>query len=235
MPDLHILRVFVGQSDVGGNPLGVFLDGPAIRPDERQRVAAELGFSETVFVDDAGRGEVRIFAPAVELDFAGHPMVGAAWLLAREREAVPTLRPPAGEVPVRAEGELTYVAGRPDWAPPFEFAQLASPEEVEGLVGPPGGQDLIGAWAWLDERAGLIRERVFADRLGVPEDEATGAAAVRLGAMLGRPLDVRQGRGSRILVRPRPDGMVEIGGRVSLDEVRRYSPAGLTSGPKSSS
>ena len=41
-------------------------------PERRQAVAADLGLSETVFVDDAERGEVRIFTPAVELDFAGH-------------------------------------------------------------------------------------------------------------------------------------------------------------------
>jgi predicted PhzF superfamily epimerase YddE/YHI9 len=49
-----------------------------------------------VFVDDAERGEMRIFTPAVELPFAGHPVVGTAWLLARERDAVPRCaRPPA--------------------------------------------------------------------------------------------------------------------------------------------
>jgi predicted PhzF superfamily epimerase YddE/YHI9 len=56
-------------------------------------------------------------------------------------------------------------------------------------------------------------------RIGVAEDEATGSAAVRLCARLGRELDIRQGRGSRIVARPRADGWVEIGGRSVLDEV----------------
>ena len=61
-------------------------------------MAADLGLSETVFVDDAERLELRIFTPAVELPFAGHPTVGTAWLLAAERGPVPSLRVPAGEL-----------------------------------------------------------------------------------------------------------------------------------------
>jgi predicted PhzF superfamily epimerase YddE/YHI9 len=86
---------------------------------------------------------------------------------------------------------------------------------------------LIAVWAWLDERAGLVRARVFGERIGIPEDEATGTAATKLGAGVGRALDIRQGRASRILANPRGDGSVEIGGRVELDEVCDYrAPAG---------
>ena len=222
MAELHVVRVFGGDDGSGGNPLGVFLGRGSVPPGERQGVAADLGFSETVFVDDADRGEIRVFTPAVEIPFAGHPMVGTAWLLERERGGVSTLRPPAGEVPVRVTGELTYAAGRPDWTPPFEFVELDSPAEVEALDGSPRSDVEIGMWAWIDEEAGVLRERVFAEPFGIPEDEATGAAAIALTARLGRPLDIRQGRGSRILTRPLDDGMVEIAGRVMLDEVHEY-------------
>jgi predicted PhzF superfamily epimerase YddE/YHI9 len=222
MPELHVLRVFCGEQGGGGNPLGVFLDGSGVRPENRQGIATELGFSETVFVDDAAGGEIRIFTPAVELGFAGHPVVGTAWLLAREHEAVAALRPPAGDVPVRADGGLTFAAGRPEWMPEFEFAQVASPREVEALDGPPEGHDAIGVWAWVDEGAGIVRERMFCPRYGIDEDEATGSAAITLSARLGRELEIRQGKGSEILARPLADGMVEIGGRVELDEVRTY-------------
>jgi predicted PhzF superfamily epimerase YddE/YHI9 len=221
MAGLHLLRVFCHGGE-GGNPLAVFLDGAEVPAGLRQRVAADLGLSETVFVDDAVRGEMRIFTPAVELEFAGHPTVGTAWLLARERGPVPALRPTAGEVAVRYEHELTFVAARPEWAPPFDHVKLDSPAEVEALEGPPGGGDVTAAWAWMDERAGLVRSRVFPVRYGIPEDEATGAAALRLCALLDRPIDIRQGRGSRILARPLGDGRVEIGGESSLDESREY-------------
>lgn len=223
MPELHVLRVFCGPDGGGGNPLGVFLDGPAVAAGDRQRIAAELGFAETVFVDDAHGGAVRIFTPGEELDFAGHPMVGTAWLLAREREPVDRLRPPAGEVPVRFDGELTFISGRPEWGPQWEFVQVDSPDEIDRLQGPPGERPLVGVWAWLDEERGVIRERVFAREIGIVEDEATGSAAARLGAILGRPLEIHQGKGSRISAHPLDDGMVEIGGRVELDEVRACS------------
>jgi predicted PhzF superfamily epimerase YddE/YHI9 len=218
MPQLQLLRVFCDEDGSGGNPLAVFADGAEVPPERRQAVAADLGLSETVFVDDRERGEVRIFTPAVELDFAGHPAVGAAWLL----EGVETLRTQAGDVPVTREDGAVFVAARPAWGPPFELEELGSPSEVDALGGPPEGHDLIAAWAWLDEAAGRVRARVFPVRIGIPEDEATGSAATRLAAQIGRPIDIRQGHGSRIRARPRADGRVEIGGLCVLDELRDY-------------
>jgi predicted PhzF superfamily epimerase YddE/YHI9 len=222
MAALHLLRVFCAGDGEGGNPLAVFLEGAEVPPARRQAVAADLGLSETVFVDHSGRGEMRIFTPTVELGFAGHPTVGTAWLLAHEHEGVPMLRPPAGEVGVRYERGDAFVTARPEWGPPFEHEQLGSAAEVEALRGPPGGHEAIGAWAWLDEPGGVVRARVFARDYGIFEDEATGAYAARLCARLGRELDIRQGRASRILVRPRGDGHVELGGRSELDERREY-------------
>jgi predicted PhzF superfamily epimerase YddE/YHI9 len=222
MAKLHVLRVFVGENGAGGNPLGVFLEGSEVPKSLRQRVAADLGFSETVFVEDPGRGELRIFTPETELPFAGHPLVGTAWLLASEGFEVSMLHPPAGEVPTRIEDGVTYISGKPEWAPPFEHIELDSPAEVEELTGPPDGHDLAGVWAWEDEGAGRVRVRVFAPRLGVEEDEATGAHAVRLAARLGRRITIRQGKGSLILAEPQPDGTVEIGGRTEFVEVREY-------------
>jgi predicted PhzF superfamily epimerase YddE/YHI9 len=219
---LHLLRVFCDDDESGGNPLAVFLDGVEVAPSARQAVAADLGLSETVFVDDAGRGELRIFTPTVELEFAGHPTVGTAWLLAAERDAVASLRVPAGDLRVRYEDGASFVAARPEWGPRFEWERLDSPAEVEALTGPPAGHDHLGVWAWADEAAGAVRARVFPLRYGIAEDEATGAAAVQLCARLGRELDIRQGRGSRIRVRPLDEGYVEVGGRSALDEVRGY-------------
>jgi predicted PhzF superfamily epimerase YddE/YHI9 len=227
VPDLHVLRVFCAPDGSGGNPLGVFLDGSAIAPGLRLHVAGDLGFSETVFVDDPVAGTIQIFTPGTELAFAGHPTVGTGWLLRHAGTPVQTLRPPAGEVAVRHDGELTAVTARSEWAPPFNHHQLGSPAEVDALDGPPGGDELGAAWAWEDEAAGRIRSRVFPIALGIEEDEATGAAAVRLCAQLGRPIEIRQGRGSIIAARPVGD-RIEIGGRVELDAVRAYDSGGGT-------
>jgi predicted PhzF superfamily epimerase YddE/YHI9 len=226
MPTLHVLKVFVGEDTgggpVGGNPLGVFLDGGDIPEEERQPVARELGFPETVFVEDRPSGALSIFTPTTELPFAGHPLVGTAWLLAREGNEVSALRPPAGEVPVRGAYGMTYITGRPEWAPPFEHVEYGSPGEVDSLEGPPPGLDQAGAWSWEDEAEGLVRVRVFVPELGISEDEATGAYAVRLCARLGREISIRQGVGSRIQARPLSDGSVEIGGRVRAVEERDF-------------
>lgn len=218
----HLLNVFTAEDGSFGNPLGVFLDGAAIAASERQRVAADLGYSETVFVDDPERGELRIFTPASELPLAGHPLVGTAWLLARERGACELLRPPAGEVPTWQDGEVRWICARPEWAPAMELRQLASPAEVEALDGPPEGLGFVDAWAWADEHAGAVRSRVFADAEGIPEDEATGAAAIVLTAALGRPLEIHQGEGSLLLGRLGPDATVEVGGRVRYVEELPY-------------
>ncbi|HEY8769542.1 MAG TPA: PhzF family phenazine biosynthesis protein [Thermoleophilaceae bacterium] len=220
MAAFHLLRVFCDEDGHGGNPLAVFLDGSEVPPERRQAVAAELGLSETAFVDDSERGELRIFTPAVELPFAGHPTVGTAWLLREQGREPSALQVPAGDLQVRYEGDAAFVTARPEWAPEFELEQLGSAAEVEALGGPPRGHDLIEAWAYSDEAAGVVRARVFPVRLGIEEDEATGAAAVRLCAALGRVLDIRQGRNSRLLARPLDDGRVEIGGRAVLDEIR---------------
>jgi predicted PhzF superfamily epimerase YddE/YHI9 len=220
---LHVLRVFCDEDGRRGNPLAVFLEGGEVAPGSRQAVATDLGLSETVFVDDAERGELRIFTPTVELPFAGHPTVGSAWLLAAERAPVRSLRVPAGELPVRYDDGATFVAARPERGPAFEWEQLDTPAAVEALGGPPGGHDHLGVWAWIDESVGAVRARVFPVRYGVAEDEATGSAAAVLCAALGRPLELRQGRGSLIHARPLDGGFVEIGGTCALDEVRDYA------------
>jgi predicted PhzF superfamily epimerase YddE/YHI9 len=221
--ELHVLRVFCDAEWSHGNPLGVFLDGDEVPEERRQEVAAELGFSETVFVDDATEGRMRIFTPGLELGFAGHPTVGTAWLLAKEREVVPVLRPPAGEVEVRTEGGLTFVAARPEWGPDWKFFQLRDALAVEEAPDLPDGADVGCIWAWIDEAEGTVRSRCFSHDDGVGEDEATGSAAICLAASLGRDIDIRQGRGSRLDARFLGEGRAEVGGRVVLDEVREFS------------
>jgi predicted PhzF superfamily epimerase YddE/YHI9 len=223
MPTLHVLRVFTAADGSHGNPLGVFLAGGDVPPDRRQEVAIDLGFSETVFVDDPAAAEIRIFAPDMEMPFAGHPCVGTAWLLAREAGEVPALRTPAGEILVRHEPELIWIAARPEWSPGFEYIELGTPAEVDAMTGLPDGLDLAYCWAWEDEAAGRVRARSFAGGAGIPEDEATGSAALALAARLGREIDVRQGEGSQLFARPRADGRAEVGGRALLDEVREYT------------
>jgi predicted PhzF superfamily epimerase YddE/YHI9 len=212
--EVRVPRVFCGPDGTYGNPLGVVMEGPLVIGDDRQALARHLGYSETVFVDDPAAGRIAIFTPEVELPFAGHPSVGTAWMLLGEGYAVEALRPPAGRVPVRADGELTWVAARPAWCPDWEIVEYGSPAEVDALGSVEG---FHYAWAWADEQAGIVRARCFVAEIGIEEDEATGSAALPLSAQLGRAIEVHQGQGSVIHARPIGGGMVEIGGRVVED------------------
>jgi trans-2,3-dihydro-3-hydroxyanthranilate isomerase len=72
-----------GDEPYQGNPLAVFPDAAGLTGDQMQTIAREMNLSETSFVMSA-EGEsydVRIFTPAEELPFAGHPTLGTAWVL----------------------------------------------------------------------------------------------------------------------------------------------------------
>ncbi len=100
--------------------------------------------------------------------------------------------------------------------------ELDDPDAVEALATAPPDERSWYPWAWQDRALGEIRSRYFAPLVGIAEDEATGAAAVVITAHLGRDLEIQQGRGSRLSTRLRPDGSVDLGGRVVLDATRPY-------------
>jgi trans-2,3-dihydro-3-hydroxyanthranilate isomerase len=81
----HLVDVFTDVA-FGGNPLAVFPDPGNISTERMQAIAKELNLSETTFVfppERGGSARVRIFTPAAELPFAGHPTLGTAFVLAR--------------------------------------------------------------------------------------------------------------------------------------------------------
>lgn len=84
----HTLDVFTDAA-FAGNPLAVVLDSAGLDAARMQAIAREFNLSETVFVRDAGdpvnTARLRIFTPAAELPFAGHPTIGAAALIAHLR------------------------------------------------------------------------------------------------------------------------------------------------------
>jgi trans-2,3-dihydro-3-hydroxyanthranilate isomerase len=109
-----IIDVFT-QTPLAGNPLAVFTEGESVPSRLMLSVARELGLSETLFVlpgDDEVDATVRIFTPHAELPFAGHPVLGAAFVVGEERQlATVRLRTSAGNVPItltREHGEIVY-------------------------------------------------------------------------------------------------------------------------------
>lgn len=100
-----------------GNPVAVFTDAQGLPAEVMQRTARELNLSETVFVlpaEDDGEADarIRIFTPALELPFAGHPVLGTAFVLGEQRDAATVrLRTGAGVIAValtRQDGRLGF-------------------------------------------------------------------------------------------------------------------------------
>ena len=225
MAELNVLNVFCNTYGDFGNPLGVVLDGPAIPDSRRQPLAAELGFSETVYIDDMATGRLQIFTPASELRLAGHPLVGAAWLIARQTgKEITELNPPAGPVPTWVEDGLVWIRGRGADGPPWRLHQVLDRASVDTMTEPPDpSQDADMFWAWTDQGKGQVRARVFASRYNVREDEACGSACLLLAHQIGRALIVHHGNGSLIHARPGPDGTAEIGGLVTQERIAQVT------------
>lgn len=141
-PRFFIVDVFTEQACCG-NPLAVVLCEQALAEDRMQALAAEFNFSETTFVAPRpgpdGAYRVRIFTPAREIAFAGHPILGTAWVLRRfaaeDRPAALLLKLPVGTVRVAVEAE----PGTPEtvWftAPASTLGPVHAPEAVASALG----------------------------------------------------------------------------------------------------
>lgn len=118
----------------GGNQLAVFLDPDGLVDADMQAIAREMNLAETTFIFPPTRADavarVKIFTPARELPFAGHPTVGTTWVLATrgrlpagQRQVV--LEEGIGPVPVRMEGDVSvpttvWMTHRdPEFGPPL--------------------------------------------------------------------------------------------------------------------
>ncbi len=236
---LHTLDVFTDRR-FSGNPLAVVMDADALTGAQMQDIARELNLSETVFVlksqNPAHSARIRIFTPAQELPFAGHPTIGTATLLAElrtplvngERDAIIVLEQAIGTVRIG-------VRLRDGQAP---FAEFDAPKLPEKINIPPSRDRIADALGLLPREIGFenhtpqclsagntfafvpvagmeaiararveqahwasvfpsstfngvylytrecvhsgsaFHARMFAPQLGVPEDPATGSAAV---------------------------------------------------------
>ena len=147
----HTLDVFTDRA-FGGNPLAVFPETSGLGERAMQRIARETNLSETVFLSPPrtpeGTRAVRIFTPAMEVPFAGHPTVGTAFFLA----ASGALDLEGGDVRVVLEEkvgpvvvEVRVEGGRPvstrltTAIPPEKRPALFPPEELARLLSLPEG------------------------------------------------------------------------------------------------
>ena len=293
-PTFHVVELSFSVVDVfavrryAGNQLAVFTDANLISASEMQAIANEIHFSETTFVTSReprlGGYDVRIFTPNEEVPFAGHPVLGTAFIIQQELIGEPVervmLNLKVGQVPV----DITYRRDIPDllWMQPkpAEFGRVLDPGMVAGGLNLRSG-DIHGGFPIQEVTTGLptlivplrtlealrrvrisrtvmdemmhdidarcilcfttetyskendVNVRVFADRLGIPEDPATGSGNGCLAAYLSRykvlgkeDIDIRIeqgfeiGRPSLILLKAwtKEGGAIDVrvGGKVQL-------------------
>jgi trans-2,3-dihydro-3-hydroxyanthranilate isomerase len=126
----------------GGNQLAVFPNAEGLSDDEMQAIAREMNFSETTFVlpptDPTADARVRIFTPGRELPFAGHPVVGTAFVLARDNGKTDLrMELGIGTLGVQADsGDGTIGSAEMEQpVPTFEPPVDADPAVLAGLLG----------------------------------------------------------------------------------------------------
>ena len=216
-----VVDVFTRRA-YGGNPLAVVHGAAALTGAQMRAMAREFNLSETAFVLPPTTADatyrLRIFSPAGELPFAGHPSIGAAAaLLRRGRIAagevvmecgaglrrlrledsgravldggVPVLGTPVAPGPLLRAVGLTAT----DLAGPTPrtvecgliFPYLAVQPDAIRRARPPsdGTRDVVAVLHW-DAGRRAAHARVFLPGHGVPEDAASGSAALGLGAWL---------------------------------------------------
>lgn len=125
-----------------GNQLAVFTDARGVPPETMQALAAELGFSESVFVlrpEQRGHARLRIFTPTREVPFAGHPVLGTAFVLATALQS-DELRLETGRGVIRVRLEREGAAVRFGWMtqPVPTVSLLPDPQPLLDALGVAG-------------------------------------------------------------------------------------------------
>jgi trans-2,3-dihydro-3-hydroxyanthranilate isomerase len=146
MPEVnYVLADVFTEIAFGGNQLAVFPDGAGFEPKQMQAIARELNLAETTFVtpgNGPGRYRVRIFTPGAELQFAGHPTIGTAVVLAHlghtQGRSEIVLEEGVGPVRValRVGGATFFMDGAPETrafeVPAGEVAAMLGAEAIAG-------------------------------------------------------------------------------------------------------
>lgn len=137
----YVLADVFTDTPFGGNQLAVFTDARDIPEEWLQPLTREFNFSETVFVypaENDGHARIRIFTPGAEIPFAGHPVIGTAFVLAgpMQLEQI-VLETGVGNVPVALEREGARISFGWMEQPVPSVADFAETEELLAALGAP--------------------------------------------------------------------------------------------------
>jgi trans-2,3-dihydro-3-hydroxyanthranilate isomerase len=140
----YVLADVFTDRPLAGNQLAVFADGRDVDDETMQAIARELNLSETVFVlppSEGGHARIRIFTPVMELPFAGHPVLGSAFVLGAPLQLGEIrLETGSGVVPIQLERDgarITFgwmAQPVPQWEPYTEVDELLALLGVESQL-----------------------------------------------------------------------------------------------------
>jgi trans-2,3-dihydro-3-hydroxyanthranilate isomerase len=140
----RIVNVFAREGRLTGNPLCVFEDGSSLDDATMQALALQFNLSETTFIlpSSTATARVRIFTPAYEMPFAGHPTLGTAHVVRdlKGTGSSVTLEMKAGIIPVNAKGDLWTLQAVEPRSRAMELART----ELEEILGLEPGD--VGEW-----------------------------------------------------------------------------------------
>jgi trans-2,3-dihydro-3-hydroxyanthranilate isomerase len=133
----YVIADVFTDTPLEGNGLAVFTDARGIPDETLQPLARELNLSETVYVypaENGGHARIRIFTPMDELPFAGHPVLGTAFVLAAPLQLSEiVLETGKGPVPIRLEREESRIS----------FGWMSQPVPTHELFG--AAEELLAA------------------------------------------------------------------------------------------
>ena len=147
----RILNVFTdGDNVFSGNPLCVFEDATGLSERDMQNLARQLNLSETTFITPGAAevsANVRIFTPGYEMPFAGHPTLGTAYVVRELSSATDAvlLRMPAGDIPVRVDGDVWTLQAKAPVSFPVDMAR----SDLSSMIGLAADR-VAGEPMWVD-------------------------------------------------------------------------------------
>ncbi|MHC4587511.1 MAG: PhzF family phenazine biosynthesis protein [Planctomycetota bacterium] len=188
----YIVDVFA-EEKYAGNQLAVVRDAAGLSDSEMQNITKEMNYSETTFIlsDDRRNGgyDVRIFTPAQEVPFAGHPTLGTAYIIQQEIIKEPIekiiLNLKVGRIPVTFNytGKEKNVLRMKQIEP--TFGQIIEPEPIAEVLSlntsdidekfPVQAKAILVFCPETYSQENDLNVRVFVDYYGIPEDPATGS------------------------------------------------------------
>lgn len=196
----YLLADVFTNAAFAGNQLAVFPDAEGLEARQMQAIARELNLAETTFVTPGsapGHFRVRIFTPINELQFAGHPTIGTAYVLKHlgRTEGLSEIGLEEGVGPVRVvlgdNGATLFMDGpaeqRPHGIMPVVFADALGLKR-DRLVGTPwqAGYGTAFVFVEVESREDVAGSHLIAERWQGFTETLWGAHAVYVFAMVGR-------------------------------------------------